>query len=78
MERSKRARDELAYLLQNRRKILVDMTFRLAIDKKMVPIYVSTYVSFCVLFTDERIERSLMGFRLSHAPQIGLRFLCER
>lgn len=35
VERSKRARDELAYLLQNRRKILVDMTFRLAIDKKM-------------------------------------------
>ena len=28
--RSKRARDELAYLLQNRRRIIVDMTLRLA------------------------------------------------
>lgn len=34
--RSKRAKDELAYLLQNRRKILVDMAFRLAMDGKMV------------------------------------------
>ncbi|WKY09444.1 hypothetical protein Q1695_002088 [Nippostrongylus brasiliensis] len=33
--RSKRAKDELAFLLQNRRKILVDMTFRLAIGKNM-------------------------------------------
>ncbi|CAI4224824.1 unnamed protein product [Auanema sp. JU1783] len=32
--RSKRAKDELAFLLQNRRKILVDMTFRLSIDPK--------------------------------------------
>ncbi|PAV83893.1 hypothetical protein WR25_14484 [Diploscapter pachys] len=30
--RSKRARDELAYLLQNRRRIIVDMTLRLAKD----------------------------------------------
>ncbi|VDM70794.1 unnamed protein product, partial [Strongylus vulgaris] len=32
--RSKRARDELALLLQNRRKILVDMAFRLAAENK--------------------------------------------
>uniref|UniRef100_A0A7I4YQV5 G_PROTEIN_RECEP_F1_2 domain-containing protein n=1 Tax=Haemonchus contortus TaxID=6289 RepID=A0A7I4YQV5_HAECO len=31
--RSKRARDELAFLLQNRRRILVDMAFQLTIDR---------------------------------------------
>ncbi|RCN34696.1 hypothetical protein ANCCAN_19447 [Ancylostoma caninum] len=60
--RSKRAKDELAFLLQNRRKILVDMAFRLAMDSRMENCDNSTHE---VWLTDIQEEELLPDCRRS-------------
>ncbi|EYB89471.1 hypothetical protein Y032_0231g2997 [Ancylostoma ceylanicum] len=63
--RSKRAKDELAFLLQNRRKILVDMAFRLAMDNKMENCDNSTHEVWLTDIQEEELlpERRHSRFR---------------